>query len=55
VLITHDVREAVMLADRVLVLREGRIALDYLVSHPRPRTLADASLATVESAILKEV
>ena len=28
VLITHDVAEAVALADRVLVLRDGRIALD---------------------------
>ncbi len=55
VLITHDVREAVTLADRVLVLSEGRIALDHLIRHPRPRTLGDASLATIERAILQKV
>lgn len=55
VLITHDVREAVTLADRVLVLRDGRIALDYPIHHPRPRALGDAHLATIEAAILKEV
>lgn len=34
-LITHDVAEAVALADRVVVLRGGRIALDVPVTLPR--------------------
>jgi len=55
VLITHDVREAVALADRVLVLRHGCIALDHPIHHPRPRALGDAHLAAIEAAILKEV
>jgi sulfonate transport system ATP-binding protein len=55
VLITHDVREAVTLADRVLVLREGRIALDLAVSHPRPRLTGNVNLAALEATILKEV
>jgi sulfonate transport system ATP-binding protein len=55
VLITHDVREAVTLADRVLVLREGRIALDLGIPDARPRLTGNARLAALEAAILKEV
>ncbi len=36
-LVTHDVDEAVLLADRVLVLEHGRIAVDEVVNLPRPR------------------
>ncbi|WP_280425646.1 ABC transporter ATP-binding protein [Nocardia carnea] len=44
-LVTHDVDEAVLLADRVLVLDEGRIAVDVSVDAPRPRTHADPAFA----------
>ena len=37
-LVTHDVDEAVELADRVLVLDEGRIAVDLPVDLPAPRS-----------------
>jgi sulfonate transport system ATP-binding protein len=36
-LVTHDVDEAVLLADRVLVLQEGRIGVDREVKLMRPR------------------
>ncbi|WP_105975282.1 ABC transporter ATP-binding protein [Streptomyces geranii] len=36
-LVTHDVDEAVVLADRVLVLEAGRIGVDLVVDHGRPR------------------
>lgn len=36
-IVTHDVDEALALADRALVLDAGRIALDLLVDLPRPR------------------
>ncbi|WP_026423448.1 ABC transporter ATP-binding protein [Actinokineospora inagensis] len=40
-LVTHDVDEALLLADRVLVLDDGRIGSEYVLTHPRPRELSD--------------
>ncbi|MEU6173760.1 ABC transporter ATP-binding protein [Streptantibioticus parmotrematis] len=40
-LVTHDVDEAVELADRVLVLEDGRVARDVAVDLPAPRTPRD--------------
>jgi sulfonate transport system ATP-binding protein len=56
ILITHDVGEAVALADRVVVLRGGRIALDLPVALPRPRReAADPAAAALQARILDEV
>lgn len=56
VLITHDVAEAVALADRVVVLKNGRIALDVPIPLPRPRReLADPAAPALQAAILAAV
>jgi putative ABC transport system ATP-binding protein len=55
VLITHDVVEAAMLADRVLVLRDGRIRMDVPVNAPRPRESDDPEVLRLEKALLKAV
>jgi sulfonate transport system ATP-binding protein len=36
-LVTHDIDEALVLADRVLVLSEGRITGEHVPEQPRPR------------------
>lgn len=55
ILVTHDVAEAVALADRVLVIEDGRIAQDVVVDLPRPRRRGSAGLAALEGAILKHL
>jgi sulfonate transport system ATP-binding protein len=55
ILVTHDVAEAVALADRVLVIEEGRIAHDVKVDIPRPRQRGSADLAALEGSILRDL
>jgi sulfonate transport system ATP-binding protein len=55
ILVTHDVSEAVALADRVLVVEHGRIAHDVNVDIPRPRRRGSADLAEVEGSILNNL
>ena len=54
VLVTHDVSEALSLADRVLLIDEGRIALDQRVDLPRPRR-RDSALAALEQTLLDRI
>jgi sulfonate transport system ATP-binding protein len=52
VVVTHDVAEAVALADRILVLDEGQVAMDVTVDLPRPRRRGDPQAAAIEGRIL---
>ena len=54
-LVTHDVQEAVALADRVLLIEDGRIALDERVRLPRPRSHGDPAFAAIEDRVLRRV
>jgi len=54
-IVTHDVDEAILLADRVLVLDAGRIAADIRVEIPRPRQHGDARFATLRRRLLSEL
>jgi sulfonate transport system ATP-binding protein len=51
-LVTHDVSEAVALADRIIVVEDGRISLSQNVALPRPRERGDAGCAAIEGEIL---
>jgi sulfonate transport system ATP-binding protein len=55
VLVTHDVTEAVALADRVVVIDSGRIALDLTIPVERPRRHASPELAFFERQILDQL
>ncbi|MFN7153393.1 MAG: ATP-binding cassette domain-containing protein [Acidovorax sp.] len=54
-LVTHDVQEAVALADRVILIEDGQIALDQHIDLPRPRSQGDAAFAAIERRILDRV
>jgi len=54
-LVTHDVDEALALADRVLVLGAGRIAYSATVDVPRPRDRNHPELAALRLRLLREL
>ncbi|MCX8957411.1 aliphatic sulfonates ABC transporter ATP-binding protein [Erwinia psidii] len=54
-LVTHDVSEAVTMADRVLLIEEGNIGLDLMVNLPRPRRKGSVRLAELEAEVLDRV
>ena len=56
VLITHDVEEAIHLADRILVLspRPATIQAEFEVPFPHPRHLGDPRLVELKAGILRE-
>ncbi|MEU6353368.1 ABC transporter ATP-binding protein [Streptomyces sp. NPDC047072] len=52
-LVTHDVEEAVLLADRVLVMDEGVIAHERTIDLDRPRDLTDPRFARLRGELLE--
>jgi sulfonate transport system ATP-binding protein len=55
VLVTHDVQEAVVLADRILLIENGRLALDLPVGLARPRERGSANFGALEKQVLEHV
>jgi sulfonate transport system ATP-binding protein len=54
-LVTHDVDEALVLADRVLVLASGRIVFSGPVEVPRPRDRENPGLTALRHRLLTEL
>ncbi|SOZ16798.1 ALIPHATIC SULFONATES transport protein; ABC TRANSPORTER, ATP-BINDING component [Cupriavidus taiwanensis] len=54
-LVTHDVSEAVALADRIVLIEDGRIAMDTRVALARPRERGAAGFAQLEAEVLQRV
>lgn len=53
VLVTHDVDEAVRLADRVITLDHGRVALDERIDLAHPRDAADDAQRELKTRLLR--
>ncbi|MFF8614461.1 ABC transporter ATP-binding protein [Streptomyces sp. NPDC015350] len=54
-LVTHDVDEAIRLADRVAVLRGGRLVTDEPVAVDRPRDPGDPAFAALRRRLLEDL
>jgi sulfonate transport system ATP-binding protein len=54
-LVTHDVAEAVSLADRVVLVEDGEISFDQKIALERPRRRGDAGFAKLEERVLQRL
>ncbi|EKM5065463.1 aliphatic sulfonates ABC transporter ATP-binding protein [Cronobacter turicensis] len=54
-LVTHDVSESVAMAERVLLIEDGKIGLDMAVELPHPRHHGTPRLAELEARVLNRV
>ncbi|MFE7064698.1 ATP-binding cassette domain-containing protein [Sutcliffiella sp. NPDC057660] len=54
ILVTHDVSEAIILADRVVLIEDGGISLDVKIDLQRPR-VKDARFTDYENMILERI
>lgn len=54
-LVTHDIEEAVLLADRIVVLGHGTIQADIPVHLDRPRDVTSAEFNDIKRAVLNSL
>ncbi|GJH25404.1 ABC transporter ATP-binding protein [Caballeronia novacaledonica] len=57
VLVTHDIDEAILLSDRIVVLSQGEISADVVVDfpRPRPRSRSDEASIALRTRLLAEL
>lgn len=55
ILVTHDVTEAVRLADRIILLENGSISLDIAIGLNRPRRHTDPAFTALEQQVLDRI
>lgn len=55
ILVTHDVEEAVALADRILLMEGGRVTMETTVVLERPRDRANAEFTELKETILERL
>lgn len=55
IMVTHDVSEAVTLANRVILIEQGQISLDQHIELYRPRDRGNPVFANLEGTILNKV
>ncbi|WP_102028608.1 ATP-binding cassette domain-containing protein [Salirhabdus sp. Marseille-P4669] len=55
ILVTHDVEEAVTLADRVILIRDGKIELNQEIDLPRPRQRTQSAFSNYVETILDKI
>jgi len=55
VLVTHDIDEAILLSDRIVVLSQGEISADVVVDFPRPRSRSDEAAIALRTRLLAEL
>ncbi|WP_189386027.1 ABC transporter ATP-binding protein [Advenella faeciporci] len=55
ILVTHDVDESLLLADRILVLKEGKISEDHAVALAHPRRLDHPLLMALRTRLLQSL
>jgi sulfonate transport system ATP-binding protein len=53
--VTHDVEEAVTLADRVILLKDGKVASDIHIPIPRPRQKSHPAYSSIVDHILSQI
>ncbi|WP_018663068.1 ABC transporter ATP-binding protein [Heyndrickxia acidiproducens] len=55
ILVTHDVEEAVRLADRVILLQNGKVKMDKRIDLPRPRLRTQSAFIEYTEEILEQI
>ncbi|SIP72267.1 Aliphatic sulfonates import ATP-binding protein SsuB [Xenorhabdus innexi] len=55
ILVTHDVHEAVLIADRILLIEQGEIGMDLAIPLGRPRTMMMPKLSALEAQVLEAI